>query len=220
MAAKLLLLIALFARPAFAADPLIGSWDKDGAPASVVRADHTARIGTDEVKWVADGKILRLTYANGETETMTYAIRGNVLTVTMEGESEVYTRSAAKGAKTAKAPAEKAGSDKLSTLLLSTPWCHFRYNKISGASHQERAVFRRNGTWDSGARGETYSSGANGTVSGQSDSSSGGRWKVKGGSLFLSEGAGELEDAGLKVSRNSNGYPILNAGGKEYSSCN
>ncbi|MBI5247414.1 MAG: hypothetical protein HY923_09545 [Elusimicrobia bacterium] len=154
MAAKLLLLIALFARPAFAADALIGSWDKDGAPASVVRADHTARIGSDEVKWIADGKTLRLTYANGETETMSYSIRGNVLTVTMDGESEVYTRSAAKAGKAAKAPpAEKAGSDKLSTMLLS-------------------------------------------------------------------EGAGELGDAELKVSRNSNGYPILNAGGKEYSSCN
>ena len=208
------------ASAASAADPLVGSWDKDGAPASVVRADHTARIGTDEVKWSADGPILLLTYANGETETMTYTIKNNVLTVTMDGESEVYTRSA-KPAKAAKAPpAEKAGGDRLSTMLLSTPWCHFRYNKISGASHQERVVFRRNGTWDSGARGETYSSGAHGAVSGQSDSSSGGRWKVKGGSLLLSEGAGELEDAGLKVSRNSNGYPIFNAGGKEYSSCN
>ncbi len=221
---RLAALLSFAASAAFAAEPLLGVWEKDGAAYSEVRADHTATVGGEKVKWSADAHTLTLTYADGRKEKMAYALEKNQLTVYMNGESETYARGASKGkaakAAAAKAPAEKAGSDKLSTLLLSSAWCHFRYNKYAGTTHQERVVFRRDGTWDSGKRGETYSSGTNGTAYGQSDSSSGGRWKVKGDALLLSEGAGELGDAGLRVTRNSNGYPILNSGGKEYSSCN
>lgn len=216
---RLAALLAFAASAAAAADPLIGLWEKDGAPYSEVRADHTATVGPDKVRWATDGRTLTLTYGDGRKERMSYVVDVDSLTVFMDGESETYTRGKPRG-KSVKATSGKAGNDKLSALLLSSPWCHFRYNKISGSSNQERVVFRRDGTWDSGKRGETYSSGAAGTVSGQSDSSAGGRWAVKGEVLLLSEGAGPLQDSELKVTRNSNGYPILNSGGKEYSSCN
>jgi hypothetical protein len=172
------------------------------------------------VRWKASGNTLTLRYADGRAEVMEYALRGDVLTVTMEGESETYTRAGKpKAAKDKAAAPAPAGKDKLSTMLTGSAWCYFRYNKVSGTSKQERVVFSKNGTWGSGARGETYSSGMYGTVSGQSDSASAGRWAVKGKSLLMSEGGGALEDVGLSVSYNSNGYPILNAAGKEYSSC-
>lgn len=216
----LLPLCLLLAAAAPAGDAIIGTWLKDGVPFAELRADGRGRVDHDAVSWKADGRVLRLTYASGETETMPYAIRKGVLTVEMDGGTETYTRAAAKPAANAgKAPAEKAGKDQLSALLLSSPWCHFRYNKISGSSHQERVVFRRDGTWGSGARGESYSSGPAGTVSGQSDSSSGGRWQAKGATLLMSTGGGPLEDTGLSISRNSNGYPILKTGNKEYASC-
>lgn len=210
--------LLLAAASASAADPLVGSWLKDGEPAADLRADGSGVIDGEEIRWKADAGTLRLTYPSGMKEKMPYKLQGNALTVEMNGKSETFTRTEAKpaAAKT-KAP---AGKDRISSLLLSTPWCSFQYNKISGASHQTRVVFRRDGTWDSGARGETYSSGAAGTVSGQSDSAAGGRWQVKGTSLLMSEGGEALEDAGLSVSRNSKGYPILKTGGKEYSSCN
>lgn len=218
---KTALLLLALATPASAASPLVGSWNKDGVPASVVRADGTATVEGEAVRWKASGKTLTLTYADGRVETMAYVLDGDTLTVTMEGESEVYTRAkpAAKGKASAAPAPTPAGKDKLSTMLTGSAWCYFYYNKISGTSKQERVVFNKNGTWGSGARGETYSSGMYGTVSGQSDSGSGGRWAVKGGSLLMSEGGAALEDVGLKVSKNSNGWPILNAGGKEYSSC-
>ncbi|MEQ1919894.1 MAG: hypothetical protein ABL955_11900 [Elusimicrobiota bacterium] len=216
-----LLLVAPFAQ---SAGPLVGVWNKDGAPYAELRADHTGQVGTEAVKWAADARSLTLTYENGKKDKMSFLLNKNILTIIMDGEMAIYTRGESKSAgpkpKTAKAPLEKAGKDKLSTLLLSSSWCSFRYNKISGASHQERVSFRPNGSWDSGARSESYSSGAGGTVSGQSDTSSGGRWQVKGTALLMSRGGGALEDTGLSVSRNSNGYPILNTGGKEYSSCN
>ncbi len=215
------LILLCAASSAFAASPLVGSWNKDGEPAAEVRADGTATVEGEAVRWRASGDSLTLRYADGRVEVMEYALKGDVLTVTMEGESQTYVRAKPrKAGKAATAPAPApAGKDKLSTMLTGSAWCYFRYNKLTGSSNQERVVFNKNGTWGSGARGETYSSGMYGTVAGQSDSSGGGRWAVKGKSLLMSEGGGALEDVGLSVSYNSNGYPILNAAGKEYSSC-
>jgi len=216
--------LLLIAPSVWSVGPLVGVWNKDGAPYAELRADHTGQVGPEAVKWAADARSLSLTYVNGKTETMAFLISNDILTIIMNGEMETYTRGKSRAAgsksKTVKSPMEKAGKDKLSTLLLSSSWCSFRYNKISGASHQERVSFRPNGSWDSGARSESYSSGSAGTVSGQSDTSSGGRWQVKGTALLMSQGGGALEDTGLSISRNSNGYPILNTGNKEYSSCN
>ena len=119
----------------------------------------------------------------------------------------------------ARKKASAGSKDELSALLLSSPWCSFSYNKVSGASRQERVVFWADGTWGSGARAESYSSGAYGSVAGQRNSGSGGRWQARGGRLLMSEGNGPLEDVGLTVSRNSNGYFILKAEGKEYAQC-
>jgi len=146
MTAKLLLLAALLAPSAFAApSPLIGVWHKDGAPYAELRADGSGQVGGERVAWKADAKTLKLIYPSGDVEAMSWKISGKLLTVVMDGETDVLTRGGGKpdapAAKAAKAPpAEKAGGDKLSTLLLSTPWCHFRYNKISGSSHQDFAA--------------------------------------------------------------------------------
>ncbi len=234
---KALALALLLAVPAAAASPLVGKWEKGGSPYAELRADGTGSVRGEGVAWSADAKTLTLIYEDGTVEAMSWKLKDQTLTVNMNGQADVMTRAGAKakskpgaksGGKAAAAEApSKAGGDKLSKLLMSSAWCHFRYNKVSGTSKQERVVFRADGTWSSGARGETYSSGMYGTVSGQTDSSAGGRWKTKGStwltttgaSLLMSTGNGPLEDAGLSISQNSNGYPILNAGGKEYSSC-
>lgn len=232
------LAVLLAAAPAFAASPLVGKWKKDGALYATVNADGTGFVHGQNARWKADGDVLTLAYDDGDVEVMKWRIDGDRLTVDMNGQKDSMTRMSGgaskaaakteKGGKTEKTgKAEAAGSDKLSRLLLSTAWCHFRYNQVSGSSHQERVVFRADGTWRKGARGESYSSGMYGTASGQTDSTAGGRWKTKGStwltttgaSLLLSEGNGPLQDAGLEISENSNGYPILKVGGKEYSSC-
>ncbi len=202
---------------------LVGTWLKDGGVFAELRSDGTGRIDQDQVSWKADGKRLLISYGDGGTELFSYRLDGPLLRVTVDG--EVMTLKRADGVKTEKAkPGKKtekaaASKDRLSELLLSSAWCSFTYNERTGASHQSRVVFRGDGTWSSGARGETYSSGKYGTVSGQSDSGDGGLWRAQGGRLLLSQGAGPLEDAGLGVKLNSNGYPILTAGGREYSQC-
>ncbi len=114
-----------------------------------------------------------------------------------------------------------APSAQLSHLLLSSAWCSFTYNKVSGASHQTRVQFSANGHWSSGSRGETYSSGSNGSVAGQHDEETGGQWVVQQGQLFMSNPpeTPALSPVNLTIRRNSNGYPILTADGTEYSSC-
>ncbi len=114
-----------------------------------------------------------------------------------------------------------AHSAQLSQLLLSSAWCSFTYNQISGASHSSRVQFSANGNWSAGSRGETYSSGPSGSVAGQHDDGTGGRWAVQQGQLFMSNppDTPALSPVNLTIKRNSNGYPILTADGKEYSQC-
>lgn len=118
------------------------------------------------------------------------------------------------------APAD-AHSAKLSQLLLSSAWCSFTYNKVSGASNSTRVQFSANGNWSAGSRGETYSSGLAGSVAGQHDEGAGGQWAVQQGQLFMSNPpeTPALSPVNLTIKQNSNGYPILTADGKEYSQC-
>jgi len=104
-------------------------------------------------------------------------------------------------------------------LLLSSAWCTFSYNKTTGYSNTTRVRFNKNGTYGTGGRAEGYSSGRGGTYASQNDSSSGGRWKVNKGELYLSQGRGELGHVNTVVKRNSSGYPIILADGVEYSQC-
>jgi hypothetical protein len=44
------------------------------------------------------------------------------------------------------------------------------------------------------------------------------QWQVQGGQLYLDSGQG-MQPVRMTISRNSNGYPIITADGKEYSQC-
>ena len=104
-------------------------------------------------------------------------------------------------------------------LLLSSAWCTFSYNKITGYSSTKRVYFNANGTYGIGARSEGYSSGGGGSMASQRDSGASGLWKVDRGELLMSEGVGQLEHVGTVLKRNNNGHPIIVADGVEYSQC-
>jgi hypothetical protein len=108
----------------------------------------------------------------------------------------------------------------ISQLLLRSPWCSFHYNQNTGTSSQERAVFRADGTGSLGTGGETYNSGAAGTVSSQRSGGQQFRWMVRGGALISSTDGVQWSRTPLQVTQNSNGYPIITGDGKEYSMCN
>lgn len=119
----------------------------------------------------------------------------------------------------------------LRQLLLSGPWCHFGYSggSYGGTTSQERVVFRADGTLSqSGGSESSYSgqqhnqygdnTGAWGASGGNQQSASA-RWKVGGGALGLSEDGANWEFIALRVSLNSEGWPIIDADGKEYFRC-
>jgi hypothetical protein len=126
-----------------------------------------------------------------------------------------------RGAATKPAPAAKpATPDKEAVqFLTANAWCSFTYNQRSGTSTRERVVFRPDGTLTQQGGAETYSSGRSGTVAGQHASGSQGRWRVRGGQLELSADGAKWTAQPLEVTKNSNGYPIIKSGGKEYMVC-
>jgi hypothetical protein len=108
----------------------------------------------------------------------------------------------------------------ISQLLLSGAWCFFSYSQTSGTSHTERVVFRGDGSGAQSTGGETYNSGPNGSVAGQSQGGQQFRWRVQGGMLVVTGEDGQSSQVPLRITRNSSGSPIVTAGGKEYARCN
>lgn len=120
------------------------------------------------------------------------------------------------------APQARAGNDQLSQLLLSSAWCHLRYNQAAGTSHTTKIRFNADGSWSDFSEHDIYISNNLGSAQSTSNSQSAGQWAVKGGQLYMSnppETPG-LAPVPLSITRNSNGYPIITADGREYSMCN
>ena len=118
-------------------------------------------------------------------------------------------------------PGPQAGADaQLSQFLTRNAWCGFTYNKHTGTSSRERVVFHGDGTVVQTSGRETYTSGPSGSVAGQYGGGQQGRWKVANGMLHLSQDGTTWQPQPLQVTQNSNGYPIVKSGGKEYMVCN
>jgi hypothetical protein len=116
--------------------------------------------------------------------------------------------------------ANSAQDQQIAQLLMANRWCSFSYNQTSGRTSTEQVQFNRDGTATRGARSETQSSNPNGSYYGNSQGGDRGYWRIQGGQLMLSHDGQQWAPQPLQVTRNSNGYPILNSGGKEYSQCN
>ena len=106
----------------------------------------------------------------------------------------------------------------ISTALMANAWCSFSYNQTTGYSHSKRAVFGGNGVLSIHSGNEGGSSGSGGSYYGQSSGGQSYGWAVKGGVLYLSDGA-SWDAHSLDSKRNSNGSIILIVDGKEWSVC-
>ena len=221
-----ILLLALAASSAWADQKLVGQWALNGQPYMVLNKDGTGTLDGDAFTWRVQGSTLALS-AGGKTNALPYQLNGSVLTLQIGfiplslqrmGGKPVAGRSKMAGEPVGNA---KGAADPLAQLLLSSAWCTFNYNKISGASSTTRYQFFNNGTYSNSGRSETYSSGRYGTVAGQHDSGGRGQWAVRNGQLYVSNPPEQpdLQPMPVTVSRNSSGYPILNAEGVEYSTC-
>lgn len=118
------------------------------------------------------------------------------------------------------APASTPQDRQIAQLLVRSAWCYMSYSQTSGTTHTERVVYRADGTGNLTGGAETYNSGANGTVSGQSQSGTPFRWRLQNGVLLATQDGVQWGQYPLQINTNSNGYPIITAAGKEYSMCN
>lgn len=127
--------------------------------------------------------------------------------------------------------AQTSGSDNdeaIKRLLLANDWCSFSYSGGGGGygssgsygrSSTSRVHLSPDGTLSRHSGTESYSSGQYGSVASQGNGGEGGRWQVRGGVLYVSNGNAPLQPVNLSITRNSNGYPILKADGVEYMVC-
>jgi hypothetical protein len=118
--------------------------------------------------------------------------------------------------------AGSAADEQARQMLMSSAWCSFSYkagmNYGNGVSNSSRVVFRPDGTMFMGTGSDSYYSGNAGSVAGQGVGQNVMRWKVQNLRLLVDSGQG-FQDIGLEAYKNSAGYPILKAQGKEYSMC-
>ena len=176
-----------------------------------------------------DGMLGQVTSTEGNTLWILAELQGAQLAVVLAepGADGRPNLSAARRLTFAKATSKPAapqasagGNDELSQFLTRNAWCGFTYNQRTGTSTRERIVFQGNGVVLQQSGAETYSSGRSGTVAGQYGGGKQGRWKVENGQLHLSEDGFNWAPQPMQVTRNSNGYPIIKSGGKEYMVCN
>jgi hypothetical protein len=212
---------------------LIGTYQMDvqGGDTLELRADGTATLAGDNMKWTARGNQLQV-----GPDVMTYVLQGDRLVVNVGGVQLFWKRIGhgsnslspmARAAGKANMPEASAGQNsgnpqdvQARQVLTSSAWCSFTYNKVSGTSTTRRVVFRPDGVMTINGGAETYSSGYGGTYAGQSSSGGMMLWKVENLRLLIDQRNGTgFQDIGLTTSKNSNGYPILHAEGREYSMC-
>ncbi len=210
---------------------LVGKYQMEVTDGDILelRADGSAALAGEETRWSASGNQLSV-----GPDVMGYVLQGNRLTLTMGtiqltwkklgGRSQPAVSPMRKAAaKTAGAQPPAAGSDEdaqARQLLTSTAWCSFTYNQHSGTSTTRKVLFRPDGIMTINGGAETWSSGYAGTYAGQSSSQGALRWKVENLRLLVDADDGNgYQDIGLNATKNSNGYVILHAQGREYSMC-
>jgi hypothetical protein len=213
---------------------LIGTYQMEvqGGDTLELRADGTASLAGDTMQWSARGNQLQV-----GPDVMTYVLNGDRLVFNVGAVQLVWKRIGggtnslspmAKAANKANAPelsaAQNGGNPQdaqARQVLTSSAWCSFTYNKVSGTSTTRRVVFRTDGVMSINGGAETYSSGYGGTYAGQSSSGGTMLWKVENLRLLIDQRNGTgFQDIGLTTSKNSNGYVILHAEGREYAMCN
>jgi len=230
-----LLLIVPTISPAQVAKELIGKYQMNvkGGVILELRANGTASMAGDETEWSSSGNQLSI-----GPNVMQYVLQGERLVLSMNSVQITWKKIGGEGKKSSpmsstqkpmnptqgvSAPPDSEASgvepdEQAKQVLTNTAWCSFTYNKVSGTSTTRKVVFRRDGVMTVNGGAETYSSGIGGAYAGQSINSNVMKWKLKNLQLFVDKGNG-YQDIGLTATKNSNGYIILHAEGREYSMC-
>lgn len=241
----LLLVGTLLTSPAAAqtsaADPYLGTFTSQANEVVTVRkqgATYSGSIRTNGAEFPYTARkigrsLIGSFQAQGQSFLFQAAVAGDQMTFIANGQTTLLQRGSrvashdgpdragVAGKNPRGAPPRATGQDaQIERILLSSPWCYMHYSQTLGSTNTERGVFLRDGRLVVSTGHEMASSGANGTVFGSGAGGATYGWRVAGGDLLISESGGPYNPTGLRITQNSNGYPILNVAGKEYSQCN
>ena len=205
-------------------DGLVGTWVNQSATIDL-RKDGSTEFNGVRYRYAGDGKIITLVGIDG-TYRYPYQLKGDTLIMLINGVLQTFQCGAAGAAPSGGGMNGNmnggntyggAAGGITPQLLLSSAWCTFSYNKITGYSNSTRYVFSSNGTFSTGGRAEGSSSGYGGSMASQRNSQAAGVWKVANGVLYIGDSVPQPVETQIK--RNNNGSVIVVADGVEYSQC-
>jgi hypothetical protein len=225
------------ARPA---DPFAGTFVGDGIALTLARSGAGyAGSATSEgeryrVRAQLSGSILSGVYEGGGGQLPFQAmVQGDVMRLAAGGETYTLRRQggdagrrlAAGGPGGAGATATTPQERPIAQLLVRSEWCTMTYSGIvgstTGTTRYERLVFRPDGTGTRRTSSESYYSNDAGAAAADGSGASQFRWRLDGSVLVSStDGGASWVRAPMRISTNSNGYPIITANGKDYAMCN
>lgn len=202
---------------------LAGTWLLNGQPFLSLEANGTGVMEGEAFSWRQEGNALVIATQSGLNERVAFQLSGDVLVLQMGGFPMQLSRSGGVSAPPQPTPAAPvaAGADALSTLLLSSNWCWLRYS--NGNSYTQKLHFAADGTWRDFSENDIYSRnvhlGSTAHLTGNHQGT--GQWRVQNGQLHMSsaETGGQLVAVPLRITQNSNGYPIIHVGDREYCMC-
>lgn len=183
---------------------LIGKWTSSEAKVEFID-ESTMTINGDKFNYAVVGKIITVEIEDGQLE-FPFTLKGNTLTVTVEGRKVVYTRSSKN--EEDEQPTEQPQRNGANPQELVGKWCYQANVQAQGGGRQTDICFilNPNGTYE--YYGESSSSNPNGGANSQSYDS--GRWSATATTLTARSNSGETKTYTLeKRNHPKTGDPML-----------
>jgi hypothetical protein len=221
------------------ADPFAGSFAGDGITLTLARSgDLYTGSATSEgeqyrVRAQVSGSMLIGVYeGSGGQLPFQAVVQGEVMQLAAGGETHTLRRqgegrglAGAGGVRGGAGPTASTGEERqIAQLLTGNQWCTMTYSGVvgstSGTTRYERLVFRADGTGTRRTSTEWSNANDAGAAAGQGSGGSEFVWRLDGSVLVSStDGGASWARTPMRFSRNSNGYPIITANGKDYAIC-
>jgi len=219
-------------------DPFAGSFAGDGITLTLTRSgDVYTGSATSEgeqyrVRAQVSGSVMTGVYEGGGGQLPFQAVvAGDVMQLAAAGETHTLRRQGgagrglAGGVRGGAGPTASTSEERqIAQLLTGNQWCTMTYSGVvgstSGTTRYERLVFRADGTGTRRTSTEWSNSNDAGAAAGQGSGGSAFTWRLDGSVLVSStDGGASWVRTPMRFSRNSNGYPIITANGKDYAIC-
>jgi len=184
-----------------ATDPLVGVWKGTDGTADI-RDNGTMILNGEALRYSVRNNTMTLSNAEGSL-SFPYTLKGDVLTVTIEGEKKVYRRQSRSSTN------ERSTPDRNGVRMeMVGKWCYMSNVNASGGGRMSNRCFTlyENGTY--GYYAETSSSGAYGSTASQE--SDGGTWSATDSTITAySRSQGKLVFNLQKRNHPKTGDPML-----------